>query len=211
MKTTMLQDAPLAYGDQEGPTSSRPSHVDVVGAGRRVSQHTRALVDEHFNFIWRSLKRLGVPEADVDDAVQEVFMVASRRLDAIDEGSERSFLFGTAIRVASNQRRRVARRKEQGDATVIDFHDPAPGPEEITELSETRLLLQQVLDELSFELKTVFVLFELEELSVPQIAELVGIPEGTIASRLRRAREAFQATARRIRARDAFRQREAMR
>jgi len=203
----MQYDVPFERGEESPPSGSRPSHVGLVGADRRTSEHTRSLVDDHFNFIWRSLRRLGVPEADVDDAAQEVFIAASRRIDSIEKGCERSFLFGTAIRVASNQRRRVARRREQRDAVVIDLHDPAPDPEATTNLAQTRQMLQQVLDELSVELKAVFVLFELEELSVPQIADLVGIPEGTVASRLRRAREAFQAAARRVRARETFYQR----
>lgn len=196
-------DVPFDSGP-EPPASSRTGHLRVVGAERRNDARTRVLVDEHFNFIWRSLRRMGVPEADVDDAVQEVFIVASRRVDSIEPGCERSFLFGTAIRVASNRRRQVARRREQRDATIIDIRDPAPDPEATTEFARTREKLQRVLDELSVELRAVFVLFEIEELSVPQIAELVGIPEGTVASRLRRAREAFQAAVRRAHARDIF-------
>src|SRR2546423_11978941 len=65
----------------------------------------------HFSFVWRSLRRLGVPPATIDDAAQEVFVVASRRLDAIETGKEKAFLFGTAVRVASDARRAQTRRR----------------------------------------------------------------------------------------------------
>src|SRR5690242_17321725 len=92
---------------EEGPAGrERPF---ILAASR-----LRALQEEHFEFLWRSLRRLGVPEADVDDAVQQVFLVAARR--EILPGSERSFLFATALRVASHARRTLRRRRESGEA-----------------------------------------------------------------------------------------------
>src|SRR5512142_2066304 len=84
----------LCSGPAERPPSPAPS-----------AQRVRALVDAHFEFVWRSLRRLGLSSADADDATQEVFLVAIRRLDDIDPESERSFLYGTALRVAAVQRR----------------------------------------------------------------------------------------------------------
>lgn len=158
-----------------------------------------------FEFVWRSLRRLGLSVADADDAAQEVFLVASRKLDAIALGSERSFLFGTALKIASTRRRSLRRRPELADAEVEERDEQsAPGPERLTELSQARELLQAVLDDLDLELKAPFVLFELEELSVPQIAELLQLPPGTVSSRLRAARAQFQAAIKRLQARDAF-------
>ena len=162
-------------------------------------------MQEHFDFVWRSLRRLGLNQADADDAAQEVFLVASRKLASIAAGSERSFLFGSALKIASTRRRSLRRRPELADAEVEDRDEQsAPGPERLTELSRARELLQAVLDDMALELKAPFVLFELEELTVPQIAELLGLPPGTVSSRLRSARLQFQAAVRRLQARDAF-------
>lgn len=177
------------------------------GAGRdpRAEARLRAMVDEHFDFIWRSLRRLGVLPGDVDDCAQQVFVVASRRLDAIAPGSERSFLFGTAMRVASGDRRTRARRREvsleHGAGGADDdpageeaggAHHPGLSPEDAADQRRARALLDEVLAQMPIDLRTVFVLFELEEMSTPEIAELLEIPGGTAASRLRRAREEFQ-------------------
>jgi RNA polymerase sigma-70 factor (ECF subfamily) len=163
------------------------------------------LMQEHFEFVWRSLRRLGISSADVDDATQEVFLVASRKLDAISEGRERSFLFGTALKIASTHRRSARRRRELLDADVEEHKEQSSArPDRQAELSRARELLQAVLDEMDLDLKAAFVLFELEELSVPQIAEMLGMPPGTVSSRLRAARQEFQAAVKRLQAREAF-------
>ena len=163
------------------------------------------LMQEQFNFVWRSLRRLGLSVPDADDAAQEVFLVASRKLETIVAGSERSFLFGAALKIASTRRRTLRRRPELPDAHVEERDEQsAPGPERLTELSRARELLQAVLDEMDLDLKAPFVLFELEELTAPQIAELLQLPLGTVSSRLRAARAQFQAAIKRLQARDAF-------
>src|SRR5437868_4819473 len=79
----------------------------------------RAMVDAHFEFIWRSLRGLGVPSGNVDDAAQQVFWIAAQKLDVIATGSERAFLFSTARGVAANARRARARSREQADDGVL--------------------------------------------------------------------------------------------
>lgn len=164
----------------------------------------RALVAGNFDFIWRSLRRLGASPADADDATQEVFVVAARKLEQITPGKERAFLFGTAVRIAATQRRTANRRREQPDAGLAEHHDAAPGPEQIVEQRRARALLDEVLEDIDMDARTVFILFELEELASAEIAELIGVPVGTVASRLRRAREAFHAAVKRLHARQAF-------
>jgi RNA polymerase sigma-70 factor (ECF subfamily) len=159
---------------------------------RDESARLRALVDEHFELVWRTLRRLGVPVSDLDDASQQVFLVVSRKLQAIESGKEKPFLFQTAVRVASDARRTLRRRREVIDPALLDRIDSAPGPEALTERKHARALLDSVLDEMPIELRAVFVLFEIEELSSIEIGQLLGIPTGTVASRLRRARAAFQ-------------------
>jgi RNA polymerase sigma-70 factor (ECF subfamily) len=164
----------------------------------------RALVAEHFDFIWRSLRRFGLTAADADDAAQRVFVVASRRLEHIQEGSERAFLFGAGYRVVREIRRTKARRPEAPLPDEDDTADPAPNPEEFADRARARSLLDRVLGEMPLEARSVFVLFELEELTVPEIAAMLELPLGTVSSRLRRGRELFRAAAARLRARETF-------
>jgi RNA polymerase sigma-70 factor, ECF subfamily len=159
------------------------------------------LFEVHYPSVWRLLRRFGVPPSQLDDAAQEVFWVAVRRLGDVQPGRERAFLYGVALRIASN----LHRRREQA-ATVAELDamnqlaDHRPSPEQELEQARARELLDSALDQLPLELRTVLVLFELEGLEVRQIAELEQIPLGTASSRLRRAREEFSAIARRVRA-----------
>lgn len=159
-----------------------------------------ALFRQYYAGIWRLLRRLGVPTANVDDAAQEVFWVAARKLTEIRPGKERSFLYGIALRVASNQRRRQATLPPLCDVEQIaPLQAPTLSPEEQVEQRQKRALLDRVLDQMSTDLRTVFVLQELEGLEVKKIAELERLPLGTVSSRLRRAREQFSLLAQRVR------------
>ena len=178
--------------------AARPSRAETAAADARL----RTLVQEHFDFIWRSLRRLGVPHTDVDDCAQQVFWVAARKLAIITEGSERAFLFSTALRVASDARRsRVRRREVQQEDDAHQTCDAGPRPDEIADQRRARALLDDVLAQMPLDLRTVFVLFELEEMPTQEIATVLDLPTGTVASRLRRAREEFQKLVRRLQAR----------
>jgi len=109
----------------------------------------------------------------------------------------------SALRVASDVRRARRRRREEPglEPGGADHFDTGPGPEDIVAQRRARALLDAVLEAMPADLQTVFVLFELEELPTPDIASLLGIPVGTVASRLRRAREEFQDRAKRLKAR----------
>jgi RNA polymerase sigma-70 factor (ECF subfamily) len=159
---------------------------------------TRTLLDAHFVFIWRLLRRLGISENDVDDAVQRVFIVASAKLDSIAASSERSFLFGTALRVASSFRRAARRRCEVGDEELVTRPAGTPSADESLARRQEVAILDRIISSMPDELRDVFVLCEIEELSVPEAATLQAIPVGTAASRLRRARKEFQDQAKRV-------------
>jgi RNA polymerase sigma-70 factor (ECF subfamily) len=161
----------------------------------------RTLVTAHFDFVWRSLVRLGVPRADAEDALQQVFLVASGKVGEIEPGRERAFLFGTALRIASRARRTHQRRREVLDGEPAERLDPSPGAEELVDRARARAELEAILDGMPIELRAVFVLFELEQMTMAEIAATLDLPAGTVASRLRRAREDFQAAARRSAAR----------
>jgi RNA polymerase sigma-70 factor (ECF subfamily) len=137
---------------------------------------------------------LGVPLLHLDDATQQVFIVAARRMDDLRPGRERSFLCGTAVRVASNFRRDHGRRAERiADVSIEEIHSGAPHGEALLEQMRARRLLDLVLDRMTLEHRTVFVLSEIEGLTAPEISSIVGCPLGTVSSRLRRAREQFRA------------------
>lgn len=184
----------------------RVSGIVDDGHAERATRDTRVrqMVSSHYDFIWRSLRRLGLGPTDAEDAAQEVFSVAANKLDQIADGKERAFLFGTALRVASTERRTEARRREQLGVELFEPRDPAPSADESLDRRHARALLDEVLDGLDFELRSVFVLFELEEMTAPQIAELLEIPTGTVASRLRRARLAFRTAVQRLRLRQGW-------
>jgi RNA polymerase sigma-70 factor (ECF subfamily) len=160
----------------------------------------RSMMDAHFDVVWRALRRLGVTDAGVDDAAQQVFLVASRRLDAIQPGGERAYLLGIALRVASDSRRAVRRRREvpinDAIAETGAPHAAAGGaaalPDAVLEQRRALAVLAAILDEMPEEMREAFVLFELEELSAPEVARLLGVPVGTVASRVRRARQHFR-------------------
>ncbi len=149
-------------------------------------------MQENFEFIARSLRNMGVADADIDDAVQRTFIVGAERLDDIKPGAERSFLFQTALRVASHARRSVSRRTALASARAGEPPAPVETPEEIVLRRRQRVLLDEALEGLDEPLRAVFMLYEIEELTQAEIANLAGIPPGTVASRLRRARRAFQ-------------------
>ena len=162
----------------------------------------RALVAEHFVFIWRLIRRLGLPPADADDGAQQVFLVATERIADIACGSERSFLFGTALRVAAARRRAVVRERP-GDA--VDTADSVQTPDELTHQKRLREMLDAILDQMDGDLRVVFILVEIEGLTAPEVSRLLKVPAGTVASRLRRAREAFEAEIKRLQTRMGFR------
>ena len=162
----------------------------ATGADSRVT----AMVRAHFDFVWRSLRRLGIPGEAVDDAAQEVFWIASRKLDRIEDGCERAYLFGIALRFASDVRRAQARRREHSATPLLEgVIDLDADVDVLVDQKRARELLDVVLDALPLDLRTVLMLSEGEELTMAEIAALLDVPPGTVASRLRRARQAFQA------------------
>lgn len=172
-------------------------------AESRVDSALRVLIDVHYSSVWRLLRRFGVSGDKTDDAAQEVFWIAARRLADIKPGSESAFLYGIAIRVAARFRHARDPLELDGDA-LETLADGAPSVEDLLDERRARALMDQVLDTMKDDLREVFVLFELEEIEIPEIAQILAIPVGTVGSRLRRAREEFSAIARRLRARLAF-------
>jgi len=155
----------------------------------------RSIIAEHFAVTWRFLRRLGIPESEVDDAMQEVVLVMARKLEAVRPGSERAFLLSTAFRVASSLRRLWKRRREVGEEPLTELVSEHESPESLAERRRERALLEQVLEELPLDVRGVFVLYELEEMTMAEIAATLSLAPGTVASRLRRGRERFETLA----------------
>lgn len=162
---------------------------------------------EHFRFVWRSLRRLGVPESDVADAAQDVFLVVHRRLDEFEGRSKMTtWLFGICLNVARDRKKLAHNRRRSDDDGPLD--DAADETVDIAAEAERRQglrLLETLLDALPLEQRAVFTLFEMEGLGGDAIAEMLDIPVGTVHSRLRLAREAFERNLKRFQARDRFR------
>jgi RNA polymerase sigma-70 factor, ECF subfamily len=160
----------------------------------------RQVYDTHFRFAWRALRRLGVREADLMDMTQNVFVVVHRKLSGFEGRSDlTTWLFGICRRVAIDYRRSARIRREvPADARQIAS---LSGPEPATDAHDKAhlaALAETLLDRLPEKLRVVFVLFELDEMSGDDIAALLDIPVGTVRSRLRLAREAFQREAGRL-------------
>jgi RNA polymerase sigma-70 factor (ECF subfamily) len=172
--------------------------MPTSGATRSVAE----LIQLHYQTMWRALRRLGVPSASAEDAAQEVFVIAARKLTTVTPGNEARYLYGIAVRVAANRRRTSAVRHEhKDDAALADAVSGAPLADALLERKQMRELLDLALDALPDDLRAALVLFELEGFSEREMAALWDVPLGTVASRLRRARAAFHREAEALRVR----------
>ena len=187
-----LTDPPVA-GEGSSPVAALTSDV-------------AALYEVHGRFVWSTLQRLGVRDADLEDVLQEVFVVVHQRVHTFDGSSKvTTWLFGIAMRVASSYRRRGYRRRE---TAVAEPPEPtsAPdmaSPEDDLVQAESRRRLALILDDMDLEKRAVFVMFEIDEMPCEEIASILGVPVGTVYSRLYNARKAFQKALVRMQAREA--------
>ena len=154
---------------------------------RASAQLLGELFDEHADALMRGLRRWGVPDASVEDALQEVFVVASRKLSEFEgRSSHRTWLFGIALRVA-----RGHRRARTHDEMVEEPAADASGVDERVDAERMARLLDRLLGDLDESQREVFVLAALHELSAPEIAEITGANLNTVYSRLRLARQSL--------------------
>ena len=177
--------------ESAAPAPEAASAPDEVGA----------LVAREYPAVWRFLRRLGVPSCQVDDAAQRVFARVLAQRERIARGSERAYLMRAAFRSALEQQRDNKRRRAHAsgvDGDEMASHDPTPD-QSLMHQEELRLL-DRALALLSPELRAVFTLAELEELSFSEIALALQLPRGTVASRMRRAKEQFTQAVRRLQA-----------
>jgi RNA polymerase sigma-70 factor (ECF subfamily) len=145
------------------------------------------IVQEHAAFVWRTLRHLGVRDADVEDACQDVFLVAHRRhADFRGDSTIRTWIYGICVRVASEHRRRACVRREVAGETPV-VTQPAEQVDQVAR-RETWQLLARILDRLDEDKRAVFVLYEIEELTMKDVARAIDCPLQTAYSRLHAAR-----------------------
>jgi len=154
----------------------------------------RSIYEEYFDFVWTCTRRMGVPMEAVDDVVQEIFVVVHTRMGTIERpASLRSWIYGVVRRTVSTYHR--SRRARSATESAEPFDDGAnpmqPSPLDLAVLSEELQLLWRLLAELGPLKREVFVLAELEEMTMPEIAEAIGVALNTAYSRLRVARQEF--------------------
>jgi RNA polymerase sigma-70 factor, ECF subfamily len=157
----------------------------------------REVFDTHVSYVAASLGRLGIDQRDRDDLVSEVFVRVHRALPSYDLARPmKPWLFAFAARVASEHRRLARHRREVFEE--IDVASTAPRPDEVLEQNESRRLLDRALAELDDDKREVFVLHDLDDTPIPEVARALGIPEGTAYTRLRAARAELTAAVRRL-------------
>jgi RNA polymerase sigma-70 factor, ECF subfamily len=193
--------------------SARPGDIALMtavcrpsGASQQGPQAVPAfeeIYEQHFDFVWRSLRRLGVHPSGLDDAVQDVFLVVHRRLLEFEGRSAlKTWIFGIALHVAQRAARTRARHPaDELHEAIADAHTP----QDEAARREAIALLYAILDELDADKRAVFVMAELEQMTAPEIAELAGVPLNTVYSRLRAARREFEASLKRRQAHERWR------
>jgi RNA polymerase sigma-70 factor, ECF subfamily len=178
-------------------SDSRTSQLEVAGGeGEAVARVTfEEAYERHFADVWRAARSLGVAEAEVEDVVQDVFEVVLRRLSTFEgRSSLRTWLYGVLLRVVQNRRRTRRRRPEEADMHEVRLPEPRSPETPLDAMAshEASALLERLLATLTPERREVFVMVELEELSVPEIAALLNENINTLYTRLRLARADFE-------------------
>jgi RNA polymerase sigma-70 factor (ECF subfamily) len=193
----------LSLSADQLPVSGAEEPLSATGTNRRVER----IVAQYADTVWRVARRLGVSARDLDDVAQEVMLVVVRRVDDIEASKERAFVVAATTRVVANWRRTRRRRPEALEGSMDELEPTGEvahrgrgsSPEESLERRRGLVVLEAALSEMTREQRVAFTLFELEQLTAPEIAAQLDLPEAAVVSRLRRAREAFRRFSRRWR------------
>ncbi|HEY4013618.1 MAG TPA: sigma-70 family RNA polymerase sigma factor [Polyangiaceae bacterium] len=169
-------------------------HPAVITA-RDHARFREAMVD-FYPGLWRFLRRMGLPPHRADDVAQAAFLVVLERMPRIMTGSERAFLYATAVRIVHGHRRRAQR--EVLGADLDRDSSPNPSPEEYAHQKRVREIFDALLESIERESRAVFVRFEVDGLTIPEIATALAISREAATCRLRRARKQFRALLRHV-------------
>ena len=152
---TKVMSLLTAYSPAEAPPLESPVRAldgtpegDPVAGGLARDRRLREMVESYVGFVARVLRNAGTPEAEIDDEVQRTFITASRRLDDIRLGAEKSFLFRIALNLAAHARRTAARRREVPADKTPERVETLATPEQLTDRKRMRMLLDRVLDQM---------------------------------------------------------------
>jgi RNA polymerase sigma-70 factor (ECF subfamily) len=198
-----------AHEESDAVAATGASPVHAGAAAPFTPPSFDEVYEAHVDYLWRSARGLGVPASAVDDVLQDVFLVVHRRLAEFEgRSSVRTWLTRILVRVVSEHRRRF-RRKEGGHDELVedalDTHQPTPHDE--ASRNEAVQLLVQILGAMDEDQRVVFVLAEVEQVPVPEIAASLDVNVNTVYSRLRLARKDYEKHLARLRAKDDWRQR----
>ncbi len=197
--------APAAAASREAEATIESSRGPVAPASADAARERfTALYHEHFDYVWSSVRRLGVQPQHIADVTHDVFVTVFRKLDEYDPARPaRPWLFAVAFRVTRNHQRLAANRNErlQRDDEAIEGVDPLPGADDTLGAAQDRALVRDALGALDVERRAVLVLHDIEEKPASEIAAICEIPVKTVYSRLHSARSLFTAAVRRFRLR----------
>ena len=178
-------------------SASAPNKLDLVG-----------IYNGQKDFVWLTLQRMGVRRPDLEDVFQDVFVIAHKRLHTYNPDAKlTAWLYGICLRSVAAHRRRAFRRREKADGTEASearpgtehWHAQIEAPDERVKQLERRATLNDLLDTLDPDHRLVVVMFEVEDQSCQYISELIGVPVGTVHSRLHTARRKLAQAAVRLR------------
>lgn len=189
---------PSLYDRSVAPSATGPELPHPLPQGGEGTPYAAPTFDDlytdHFRFVWRSLRRLGVAEPALDDASQEVFVAVHRHLhEYVPRSSPKAWLFAIARRVASDHRRKV--RRKGGLAPLSDNAEASSseGPHESAARNQAARVVHEFLEQLAPEQREVFILSELEQMTAPEIAEALAVNPNTVYTRVRTTRQALHA------------------
>lgn len=169
------------------PAAAAPARCEVMASA---DGRLREALEQHLDLVWRVLRRAGLTPSDAEDASQDVFWVLAQRLDSVPVRAQRSFLVSTALRVAADRKRSRWNRSVSTGFEPEEYAGQGLAADEQLDVRRGAALLDRALAELDEQDRAVYVLAELEQLSRSEVSEALSIPQGTVATRLRRARDA---------------------
>ncbi len=151
---------------------------------------------DHYDGLWQFLRRMGLPAHGADDVAQSAFLITIEALPRILPGCERAFLYSTAVRLVYDVRRRAQREVISADLDL--GRSPSPPPDDLAHQKRLRELFEALLEGIERDSRAVFIGFEVDGFTIPEIADALAIPTEAATCRLRRARKRFRAIAKDI-------------